>query len=89
MYTRGVRFFAGRVNSRATIRAVLGLVQSGRLRPEAVTSELVPWDDAATALASPSIKPVMVRARAIVVEMSPLVGAEPSELETPKGASAR
>lgn len=62
MYTRGVRFFTGRVNSRATIPAVLELVQSGRLRPDSVTSQIVPWEDAAAVLISPSIKPVMLRA---------------------------
>ncbi len=61
MYTRGVRFLTGRVNSRATLPPVLELIRSGRLQPEAVTSEVVSWDDAALPLASPSMKPVIVR----------------------------
>lgn len=61
MYTRGVRFFTGRVNSRATLPYVLDLVQAGRLRPDVVTSEVVGWDNMAGALASPSVKPVFVR----------------------------
>jgi alcohol dehydrogenase len=64
MYTRGVRFVTGRVNARATLPHVLDLVASGRLRPQAVTSEVVSWDDAPRALASPSMKPVIVRDRA-------------------------
>jgi len=61
MYTRGVRFVTGRVNSRAVLPSVLDLVATGRLHPEAVTSSVVAWDDAPAALASPSIKPIFVR----------------------------
>lgn len=61
MYTRGVRFITGRVNSRATLPRVLELVETGRLRPEAVTTEVLPWDDAARVLSAPSMKPVFVR----------------------------
>lgn len=62
MYTRGVRFFTGRVNARAEIPHVLELVASGRFHPELVTSEVVPWHEAAEALARPTLKPVFVRA---------------------------
>jgi threonine dehydrogenase-like Zn-dependent dehydrogenase len=61
MYTRGVRFVTGRVNSRAALPRVLELVASGGLRPERVTSEIIPWDQAAEALARPSLKPIVVR----------------------------
>jgi threonine dehydrogenase-like Zn-dependent dehydrogenase len=61
MYGSGVRFHTGRANARADMPEVLALVQSGRLRPELVTSETVPWDAAAEALAEPSMKPVFVR----------------------------
>jgi threonine dehydrogenase-like Zn-dependent dehydrogenase len=61
MYTRGVRFFTDRVNSRATLPRVLELVGSGRLPTDVVTSEVVPWGDAPTALASPSMKLVIAR----------------------------
>ena len=46
MYTRGVRFVTGRVNSRAALPRVLDLVARGGLRPERVTSEIVPWSAA-------------------------------------------
>lgn len=61
LYTRGVQFVTGRVNSRAVLPAVLDLVASGALRPELVTSEIVAWDEAPRALASPTRKPVFVR----------------------------
>jgi threonine dehydrogenase-like Zn-dependent dehydrogenase len=61
MYTRGVRFVTGRVNSRAALPRVLELIAHGGLRPERVTSEIVPWDRAAEALAQPSLKPIVVR----------------------------
>ncbi|HXQ23357.1 MAG TPA: zinc-binding dehydrogenase [Candidatus Acidoferrales bacterium] len=61
MYGRGVRFHTGRANASADMPAVLALVQAGRLHPEGVTSETVPWNDAAEALAEPSMKPVFVR----------------------------
>ena len=61
MYTRGVRFVTGRVNSRAALPRVLELIARGGLRPERVTSEIVPWDRAAEALAQPSLKPIVVR----------------------------
>lgn len=61
MYMRGVRLITSRVHSRATMPHVLELVQAGRFKPEAVTSEVLPWDDAVRALTSRSIKPVFVR----------------------------
>ena len=61
MYTRGVRFVTGRVNSRAALPHVLELIAHGGLRPERVTSEIVPWARAAEALAQPSLKPIVVR----------------------------
>jgi len=61
MYGTGVRFHTGRANARADMPEVLALVQSGRLRPELVTSERVAWSDAAEALADPSMKPLFVR----------------------------
>jgi threonine dehydrogenase-like Zn-dependent dehydrogenase len=61
MYGRGVRFHTGRANARPDMPRVLELVQSGRLHPELVTSEVVAWKDAAAALADPSMKPLIVR----------------------------
>jgi len=62
---RGVRFRTGRANARADMPAVLELVQSGRIQLERVTSEVVPWEDAAEALADPSMKTLFVRGVAV------------------------
>jgi len=61
MYGRGVHFFTGRVNARAIIPAVLELLGAGKFDPAPITSDVVPWNDAADALAEPSMKPVFVR----------------------------
>ena len=61
MYTRGVEFHTGRVNARAAIPHVLELIETGRLRPELVTSATVQWDDAPAALADLDAKTVIVR----------------------------
>jgi alcohol dehydrogenase len=50
MYTKGVTFRTGRANAREAIPHVLELAASGALRPERVTSSVVPWSDAAEAL---------------------------------------
>ncbi len=60
MYGRGVRFHTGRANARADMPAVLELVQAGRIKPELVTSEIVPWERAAETLADPPLKPLIV-----------------------------
>ena len=59
MYTRGIRFHTGRVNSSAVLPEVLGLVADGRLDPSAVTSSVVSFDDAPEALADPPTKLVV------------------------------
>ncbi len=51
MYTKGITFRTGRANARSAMPHVLGLAASGRLHPELVTSRVVPWGDAAAALA--------------------------------------
>ncbi len=61
MYTTGITFNTGRVNARACLPAVLGLVESGRLQPERLTTRTVPWDDAAEAFGEPSTKTVVLR----------------------------
>jgi threonine dehydrogenase-like Zn-dependent dehydrogenase len=60
MYTRGIAFRTSRVNARAVIPDVLALISTGRLRPELVTSAVVRWDDADSALADLSAKTVVV-----------------------------
>jgi threonine dehydrogenase-like Zn-dependent dehydrogenase len=61
MYTSGVRFETGRVNSRAALPEVLALVAEGRLDPAAVTSEVVSFNDAPEALADPPTKLIVAR----------------------------
>ena len=50
MYTKGVTFRTGRANAREAMPHVLELTASGSLRPERVTSRVVPWRDAPAAL---------------------------------------
>ena len=61
MYTTGITFQTGRVNARASLPAVLGLVESGRLQPELLTTTTVAWDDAAEAFSEPSTKMIVLR----------------------------
>jgi alcohol dehydrogenase len=61
MYTRGIQFFVGRANSAALLPEVLALVAEGTLRPAAVTTSVVDWDDAAEGFLADTIKPVVVR----------------------------
>jgi len=51
MYTKGITFRTGRANAREAMPHVLELAASGALRPERVTSRVVPWREAPTALA--------------------------------------
>ena len=50
MYTKGITFKTGRANAREAMPHVLNLSASGLLRPERVTTRVVPWADAAEAL---------------------------------------
>jgi threonine dehydrogenase-like Zn-dependent dehydrogenase len=61
MWRQDVRFHTGRANCRAYMPHVLDLVQAGRVQPERITSEVVRWEDAADALAEPSMKPLIAR----------------------------
>jgi threonine dehydrogenase-like Zn-dependent dehydrogenase len=61
MYTRGITFRTGRVNARAVIPEVLDLITGGRLRPELVTSAVIPWEEADTALTQLVAKTVVIR----------------------------
>jgi threonine dehydrogenase-like Zn-dependent dehydrogenase len=60
-YTKGLTFHTGRVHARPVIPEVLALIASGRLHPELVTDRVVPWDDAAEALADHGSKTVITR----------------------------
>jgi alcohol dehydrogenase len=50
MYTKGITFHTSRVHARPAMPAVLELAASGALRPQAVTSRVVAWQDAPEAL---------------------------------------
>jgi threonine dehydrogenase-like Zn-dependent dehydrogenase len=60
MYTRGCTLHTGRCHARALIPEVLGLIAGGRLDPALVTSAVVGFDDAESALAEPPTKLVLV-----------------------------
>jgi len=61
MYATGVTFQTGRINARADIPQILALVESGRLKPERVTTKLAHWAEASEALLDRSAKVVIVR----------------------------
>ena len=47
LYTWGIQFYIGRVNSAAVLSEVAGLIGKGRLDPAVVTSDVIAWDQAA------------------------------------------
>jgi alcohol dehydrogenase len=53
MYVKNTTFHTGRVHARTVIPRVLELAANGRLRPEVVTTRVVPWEDATDALVEP------------------------------------
>jgi len=61
MYLNVVTFRTGRAHARPAIPALIQLITEGRLHPELVTSNVVPWDDAPDALANPPKKLVIAR----------------------------
>ena len=62
MYTLGIRFSVSRAAFGRAHPRVLALIESGRLRPELVTTSVVDWDDAADAYLQDTIKLVVQRA---------------------------
>jgi threonine dehydrogenase-like Zn-dependent dehydrogenase len=60
MYTRGCTLHAGRCHARALIPDVLALIAAGRLDPALVTSAVVGFDAAESALADPPTKLILV-----------------------------
>ena len=46
MYTLGIRFFVGRCHAAALMPEVVALIERGALRPQAVTTHVVGWEDA-------------------------------------------
>jgi len=61
MYTLGIQLHTGRCHAAALLPEVVGLIEAGRLRPEAVTTRVVDWKDAAEAFLEPAIKLVVRR----------------------------
>ncbi len=61
MYTLGIRFFVGRCHAAALLPEVVDLIEAGRLHPEAVTTRVVAWEEAADAWQEPAIKLVVRR----------------------------
>jgi alcohol dehydrogenase len=61
MYTKGITFLTGRVNSRAAIPQVLELVTAGKLKPELLTGLVAPWEDADRAFGERVPKVVFAR----------------------------
>lgn len=61
LYTLGIRFFIGRCHACALMPEVVGLIEAGKLAPERVTTQTVPWDDAPRAFLEPAIKLVVDR----------------------------
>lgn len=62
IYTKGITFRTGRGHVRTAMPHVLELAASGKLRPELVTTRVLPWADAPAALLEPGwTKLVFVR----------------------------
>jgi alcohol dehydrogenase len=62
MYTRGCTLHTGRCHARALIPEVLALIAGGRLDPALVTSAVVGFGEAESALAEPPTKLVLTSA---------------------------
>jgi alcohol dehydrogenase len=61
MYTLGIEVHTGRAHSASLLPEVAALVGDGTLRPQQVTTSVVPWDDAADRYLEPTIKLVVDR----------------------------
>jgi alcohol dehydrogenase len=61
LYTLGIRFLIGRCHAAALLPEVVALIEAGRLRPEAVTTRVVGWEEAQGAFPEPAIKLVVRR----------------------------
>ncbi len=61
MYRSGITFHTSRANARAVLPDVIDLIQSGRLQPEKLITDRVPWRDAAEEYARPAVKLLVTR----------------------------
>jgi alcohol dehydrogenase len=60
-YTLGIRFLVGRCHAAALLPEVVALIERGALRPQAVTTHVVGWEDAPRAWLEPGVKLVVRR----------------------------
>lgn len=61
LYTRGIRFFTGRVHSAAILPEVMALIADGQLVPGVVTPTVIAWGDAPDRYLDDAIKVVVTR----------------------------
>jgi alcohol dehydrogenase len=61
MYVNGIQLNVGRAMARADLPAVLEHAAAGRLRPERITSRVVPWEAAPEAVLEFETKLVVTR----------------------------
>jgi alcohol dehydrogenase len=61
LYTWGIEFHIGRVNSAAVLPEVVALIAAGKLHPEVVTSHVIDWEEAPARYLDPAIKLVVAR----------------------------
>jgi alcohol dehydrogenase len=61
LYTLGIHFFIGRAHAASLLPQVMPLIAARRLRPEEVTTRVVPWERASEAWLEDTIKLVVAR----------------------------
>jgi threonine dehydrogenase-like Zn-dependent dehydrogenase len=61
LYTLGIELHLGRAHSAALLPEVVTFVADGRLRPEAVTTDVVDWEDAPKRYLDPAVKLIVDR----------------------------
>jgi len=61
MYMKGITYNVSRVHARGTLDDALECHRCHQLKPEAIISKTINFDDAAEAMTDPTIKPVFVR----------------------------
>jgi hypothetical protein len=61
LYTWGIQFHIGRVNSAAVLPEVAELIGKGLLDPAIVTSDVIAWGHASERYLHPSLKLVVAR----------------------------
>lgn len=64
MYIRGIHFYTGRGLGRPNIEHAMAYISAGSVKPELITTEVAPFEDAPEVLRQPSMKPILTRSRA-------------------------